>query len=131
MSAQFTSQEWRQLDPVLDLPKMAAHSPDSSQILLSLSPQQEADAVSVPTNADAAKPSCLDTDSHMRNGLPSPSPLASPAFSWGEYEASTFAQMLEEAYDEVVHWRRNLFQTIWKCMEKLCPRSQQALQGIC
>ena len=90
--------------------EMLAPSPDSSQVLPSLSSQQEADTDSVPTDADAAELSYLDTGSHTKNGLPAPFPLASPAFSWGEYEASTFAQTLEEAYDEVVHWRRNLFQ---------------------
>ena len=107
LSARFTFQEQRQLDPVLDLMKavaMPALSPDSSHVLPSPSLQQEVDANSVPTDAHAAKPSHLDTDSHTTNRLPSPFPFASSAFSCDEYEASTFTQTLEEAYDKVVLW---------------------------
>ena len=72
MSTRFTSQELRQLVSVLGLMKtaeMLAPSPDSSQVLSSLSSQQEADTDSVPTDTDTAKPSCLDTDSHTTMGF--------------------------------------------------------------
>ena len=42
--------------------------------------------------------------------LPSPSLLSNPSFSWGEYDHASIKDSLEEAYSEVVHWRKNTFQ---------------------
>lgn len=41
--------------------------------------------------------------------LPPPKLLASPTFKWGEHDASSYSTSLSFAYQEVVHWRRNLF----------------------
>ena len=36
--------------------------------------------------------------------------LEPPNFSWGPLEGQEFCDKVNEAYEEVVHWRRNLFQ---------------------
>ena len=41
--------------------------------------------------------------------LPDPVPITTPNFSWGPVETQSFSALIEQAYDEVVHWRMNLF----------------------
>ena len=41
--------------------------------------------------------------------LPDPSPIADPSFSWGNFDSETIIAHMKEAYDEVVHWKMNLF----------------------
>ena len=41
--------------------------------------------------------------------LPSVSPIAKPSFLWRRHPAEVFIQLLDEAYEEVVHWRPNFF----------------------
>ena len=41
--------------------------------------------------------------------LPHPEPASTPVFIWGPHDASDFSSILEAAYAEVVHWRRNCF----------------------
>ena len=41
--------------------------------------------------------------------LPDPSPIADPSFSWGNFDSETMIAHMNEAYDEVVHWKMNLF----------------------
>ncbi len=41
--------------------------------------------------------------------LPCFTPMSSPTFTWGEYSATEFSKLLEEAYHVVVHWRKNCF----------------------
>ena len=41
--------------------------------------------------------------------LPRHPPLSQPSFMWGGIPGSTFSTCVTCAYDEVVHWRRNLF----------------------
>ena len=31
-------------------------------------------------------------------------------FRWGEYDRETFSARLEMVYDEIVHWKRNLYE---------------------
>ena len=40
---------------------------------------------------------------------PDPVPITAPNFSWGTVEAQSFSALIAQAYDEVVHWRMNLF----------------------
>ena len=37
------------------------------------------------------------------------SPQSDPIFSWGRYDGATFCEIVNAAYDEAVHWRRNIF----------------------
>ena len=41
--------------------------------------------------------------------LPPPQLLASSAFKWGEHDSPSYSASLSSAYQEVVHWRRNIF----------------------
>ena len=43
------------------------------------------------------------------NTLPAFVPMANSHFRWGELDASAFTSLLDSAYKEVVHWRRNCF----------------------
>ena len=38
-----------------------------------------------------------------------PVPITAPNFSWGPVEAQSFSALIAQVYDEVVHWRMNLF----------------------
>ena len=35
---------------------------------------------------------------------------AEPYFTWGDFEGPAFCSKVKEVYNEVIHWRRNLFQ---------------------
>ena len=41
--------------------------------------------------------------------LPEPVPAADPLFTWGPHDGQSFIETVTAAYDEVVHWRPNLF----------------------
>ena len=41
--------------------------------------------------------------------LPTYSNTSTPNFVWGDLDAQTFVSRITVAYDEVVHWRRNIF----------------------
>ena len=58
-----------------------------------------------------ATPSAVsDAHSDVAFGLPSFSEMPPPSFLWnGTIEGSDFVDRVTAAYDEVVHWRRNLF----------------------
>ena len=64
---------------------------------------------------------CLSTDNASPNASTNtnpnvdpfvwPSPeLQPPTFTWGECTGELFCEKVNSAYDEVVHWRRNVFQ---------------------
>ena len=41
--------------------------------------------------------------------LPPALPMSNPVFVWGDYDSAAVMKSLDEAYAEVVHWRRNTF----------------------
>ena len=41
--------------------------------------------------------------------LPPFIPMAAPNFVWGDEDSATFCKSIRDAYDEVIHWKRNLF----------------------
>ena len=46
------------------------------------------------------------------SGSPSLSPFAAmsdPKFKWGEIDGRSFCEAVSEAYDEITHWKRNVF----------------------
>ena len=43
------------------------------------------------------------------NDLPEFEPMTYPIFTWGTLESSEFTGLLDTAFDEVVHWKRNCF----------------------
>ena len=53
--------------------------------------------------------------------LPTPTPLATPTFTWGSLDADAFMSSISCAYAEVVQWRLNSFTVpyIWKCRKKV------------
>ena len=53
-------------------------------------------------------PNSIPTTGPVEN-LPSFTPASKPVFSWGNCGSESFAQPLEDAYCEVVHWRPNYF----------------------
>ena len=53
-------------------------------------------------------PTSIPTTGPVEN-LPSFTQAAKPVFSWGNCGSESFAQSLEDAYCEVVHWRPNYF----------------------
>ena len=58
-----------------------------------------------PLTDDGIHPTCQPVD----NNLPAHVPMTNPQFRWGELNASAFTSLLDTAYREVVHWRRNCF----------------------
>ena len=43
------------------------------------------------------------------NVLPSFTAVQEPNFKWGEVDGATLTEVINHAYTETVHWRRNLF----------------------
>ena len=61
--------------------------------------------------------SCLSTDNAGNTTLNVNAPLVwpppksqPPTFTWGECRGELFCEKINTAYDEVMHWRRNVFQ---------------------
>ncbi len=54
--------------------------------------------------------------------LPDPLPVSDPSFSWGSSDCSTFTEQVNEAYDEVVHWKMNLCRRTCKTFPILCDQ---------
>jgi len=50
-----------------------------------------------------------DSDQDRLPDLPVFKPHANPEFSWGTLDSSSFSTVLDNAYDETVHWRKNCF----------------------
>ena len=47
---------------------------------------------------------------HIREEvLPQFTPLSTPNFRWGDMDGKTFSHSIDRSYEEIVHWRRNLF----------------------
>ena len=59
--------------------------------------------------ADALSPSLSAPAVTNFPCLPSPTLISEPHFIWGTYSPADFSNMLTETYQEIVHWRRNLF----------------------
>ena len=62
--------------------------------------------VNTPAVTDTASAGPIPSNAHR---LPPPQLLPSPTFKWGEYDSSSYSTSLSVAYQEVVHWRRNIF----------------------
>ena len=77
----------------------------------SASPENVAEASSgeiVPDLEQIEQQSPIDAH-HEQYKLPDPSPIADPSFSWGTFDSETLIAHVSDAYDEVVHWKMNLF----------------------
>ena len=57
----------------------------------------------------AEESSDLAAQSKRANDLPKFEPMAYPIFTWGTLESSEFTGLLDTAFDEVVHRKRNCF----------------------
>ena len=53
---------------------------------------------------DPAEPAIIPDD------LPPFPALSSPSFTWGDIDGRSFCSRIDEVYEKIVHWRRNLFQ---------------------
>ena len=42
-------------------------------------------------------------------GLPNFEPPANPKFTWRDMDSTSFTRLLDSAYDETVHWKKNCF----------------------
>jgi len=62
----------------------------------------------VEDNIDFICYKCSDSPLPYGN-LPNYSPLSPPSFLWGDIPGFDFVDMINAAYDEAVHWRRNVF----------------------
>ena len=49
------------------------------------------------------------TDLDNAWSFPTPADMSSPTFTWGSLDAQAFIAAISRAYDEVIHWRPNLF----------------------
>ena len=59
-------------------------------------------------------------------------PLQPPDFSWGPYQGADFCTLIDTAYEEVVHWRRNIFQVPSGSAGKaFCLGASSPIPGIC
>ena len=65
--------------------------------------------VAAPVNENVPLDQDFPSNAHHDYKLPDPSPMAEPAFRWGNLDSETFIAHMNEAYDEVVHWKMNLF----------------------
>ena len=52
---------------------------------------------------------CSNSSLHNSFSLPEFEPLAEPSFTWGVLDGYAFSEVIKSCYDEIVHWRRNLF----------------------
>ena len=59
-----------------------------------------------PEQRDRADSPSLDGSSD----LPQFAEISHPNFRWGSVDGTTFINLIDKAYDEIVHWRRNLFE---------------------
>ena len=51
--------------------------------------------------------------------LPEFTPMSSPTFVWGVHDSATIIASINSAYEEVVHWRKNIC-TIWEGWNQVC-----------
>ena len=62
------------------------------------------------TSYQGANSSTID---EMMYKLPTYQVMASPNFTWGSIDGGHFRALIDQAYQEVVHWRKNMFQVPW------------------
>ena len=96
--------------PSSQSPALARPHPPSSALAplsvpLSSSTQATAPA-SQQTNSTILPPILPPTPPPI---FPPACPIAQPQFTWGGVDSRTFIQSVTAAYNEVVHWRRNIF----------------------
>ena len=63
--------------------------------------------------------------------LPSYTPAHDLTFSWGALNGEEVDRELSETYDKVVHWRRNLQDSVWWAREGVCTRNGQSIPVLC
>ncbi len=84
----------------LDASPLDAHRPNRPPTSLT-APELEA------TSTD--RDPLVNTQQDPRMELPPCSPTNEPVFTWGTHDANDFSTILEAAYTEVIHWRKNSF----------------------
>ena len=62
------------------------------------------------TSYQGANSSAID---EMMDKLPTYQVMALPNFTWGSIDGGHFRTLIDQAYQEVVHWRKNMFQVPW------------------
>ena len=88
------------------------HSPAVESVESVINPSQQ------PSNTSDQEPllgvAPLSTDNTAPTtvkDLPAYLPSTSANFKWGEVDGESFARSITAIYDEIVHWKRNLFKT--------------------
>ena len=77
----------------------------------------EVSAVSNDLSSQSKSPLCHTSEcsnaslhsSFSVSPLPEFEPLAEPSFTWGVLDGYAFSDVTKSCYDEIVHWKRNLF----------------------
>ena len=69
----------------------------------------ETPSASLANEAAIEVPASASLTPNIAHPLPSPLPMASPAFVWGLHDAESFIQAINVTYSEVVHWKKNSF----------------------
>ena len=75
----------------------------------SLSPEALSTSSSVALNDDPDITAVAADEGHRRLNTVEPPAITAPSFSWGSLSGTEFASIINAAYTETVHWRRNLF----------------------
>ena len=98
----------------LDLPDSNGNNDDrygSAQMGLVSSAEDGCTAVTLThsaTNSENGSGPCADVRQAVHE-LPPYDDAAAPNFIWGEIDGETLAHSIDCCYEEIVHWRRNLF----------------------
>ena len=70
-------------------------------------PQTQEEDSHTSTSPDQSHPTATDNSPDLTWPLPS---MEVPNFVWGTIHGEELCALVNQAYEEVVHWRRNLFQ---------------------
>ena len=72
---------------------------------VSSSQYQDSDLGSITSDA----PSSFQPEATRQTSLPDFVPLTDPNFQWGSMEGASFCSVIESCYNEIMHWRKNIF----------------------
>ena len=93
-------------DSITSPSRASLSQPTAQPSLPSLPPVTTPAAADTASQATPLRSGLTPSSAHL---LPPPQLLASSTFKWGEHDSSSYSTSLSSAYQEVVHWRRNIF----------------------
>ena len=77
----------------------------------------QVDCVLIASQVVTGTAQTAQADSHSLPGssnLPQFMEISHPNFRWGTVDGITFINLIDKAYDEVIHWRRNSSSENWR-----------------